>query len=125
MTDEYPALYCIDPETNQVIKVLEFSEKNSFPGELTINASKDTLYYLNGDLYKAAISSVTLPEEPFIVADMRNLYRMSINKTNNNIIISDAVDYMQSGYVYIYTGDGDEIIMIKGDIIPGRVCFSD
>jgi len=123
MNDENPALLRIDPLTLEVSKTIIFDDKNSSPKELCINSSGNMLYYINKDIFKFDITSDVIETGPIISADGRHLYSLEHDHKKNMLLVTDAVDYQQNGYVYIYDDEGNEINSILGGIIPASFCF--
>ena len=123
MNDENPALLRIDPHTLEVSKTIIFDDKNSSPKELCINSSGNMLYYINKDIFKFDITSDVIETDPIISADGRHLYSLEYDHKKNTLLVTDAVDYQQNGYVYIYDDEGSEINSILGGIIPASFCF--
>jgi len=123
MGDHLPVLYCIDTDDYSVIGEFEFPTMSDYPTELSINGSGDTLYYLNRNIYRMAVTDNQLPQVPFVNSFNRNLYKLGYDGDNNYIVVTDAIDYMQRGYLYIYTRSGKIFNMVKADIIPGSMSF--
>ncbi len=121
MNEEFPALISINPVLLEVNATMRFNNKNTMPSELIINSSLDTLYYLNGGIYRMAYTDNELPAEAFIESDQRNLYRLSFDQNHFSIVVSDAVDYVQKGYIYLYSTSGKELFNGRADIIPGKI----
>jgi hypothetical protein len=122
---EAPSLQRIDPELKIVEKTFEFTKDVDSPSKLCINPSGDTLYYLNNGVYKMAVSDLSLPTQPLIPSDGHLFYGLGINPANGNIFVSDAVDYVQNGWVYQFNQSNG--ILIKAFLagrIPGSFCFS-
>ena len=130
---ETPALTKIDAETFSVEKVFTFSSSESSPTRLTINGTKDTLYFLNGawssadntsyGIFRMPVNSEFLPEFPFIAQNDKLFYGLGIDPANSDIYVSDAVDYQQKGIIYRYKPDGMQIDSFKADIIPSYFYF--
>jgi len=121
MNDEFPAIIGIDTENFEIVSNIQFPIKNINPTELVINSSLDTLYFLNSDIFRMAYNASSIPENPFIESDLRNLYRLGFDRENGSLFVSDAVDYVQKGYIYLYSAEGEEIFKGKADIIPGKM----
>lgn len=121
MNDEFPALISIDMESLEVISSLNFPDKDCSPSELVINNTLDTMYYLNGGIYRITYNATSIPEDSFIESDQRNLYRLGYNRAGDKLIVTDAVDYVQKGYIYLYSATGQEIFKAKTNIIPGKI----
>ncbi len=127
------ALTKIDIKTLSIETVFEFEDINANPSKLCINRTKDTLYYIysnlgsninNRGVYKMAINSNILPQMPFIAENSKLYYGLGIDLYNSNIYISDAIDYVQPGNIYIYNSQGIGIDTIRAGIIPNSFCFN-
>lgn len=116
-------LYKINPLNNTVENTFSFSLTHN-PFKLKINASNDTLYFINGGIYKQPITSSSLPSTPFINKGQHNFYGLGIDPNTNIIYVSDALDYVQQGVVYRYTPNGSLINQFHAAIIPGNFCFN-
>ena len=117
----YPELVAIDPVTLEISKRLTFGKKEDSPSELVINSAGDTLYYLNGGIFRMSCNADELPADPWQLADGRTFYRLGFEAQMNAIIATDALDYVQKGYFYIYTRDGREQGKYRAGIIPGKI----
>jgi len=130
---DYPALTKIDPESMEVIKEFTFSTKSGSPNNLVINGGGDSLLFLYGSwtgesgfssgAYLMPINSNTLPAQAFIPEQNHRFYRLGIDPIQSTIYISDALDYMQKGYVFRYHQTGAIIDSLKADRIPGFFAF--
>lgn len=117
------ALYQINGDSRHIIKKFRFKVDES-PGNLCINAAKDTLYFLNKGLFKMTISAVDLPPTPFIPSAGRLFYSLVIDPNTGYILVSDAIDYVQKGAVYIYHAQSAALVhQFKAGIIPGNFAF--
>lgn len=110
----------IDAISNKVESVYLFGV-TSPPGNLCLNRTGDTLYFLNGSVYRMCISDMLLPVVPFIDKGPRNFYGLGVNPNDHTIYASDALDYSQRSQVYIFNSDGS----LKGDFKAGIIanCF--
>jgi hypothetical protein len=116
------ALYKIDPSNDQVEKTFPFSSGES-PWRLSINGNKDSIYYLNKGVCRSGIGMSSLPGSVFIPEGSKNFYALGINPSNSEIYVADAIDYVQSGKVYVYSSSGTSINDFLAGIIPGDFCF--
>ena len=119
---EQPALTRIDPETFTVGKILRF-ETNANPYDLELNSTKDTLYFINEGVSKMAVNSKTLPGSAFIPGSGKLFYSLGVNPDNNEIYVSDAIDYTQDAIIYRYSQSGVLIDSFKVGINPSDFCF--
>lgn len=120
--DEYPSLWKINTIEDNVISKYTFSEISSSPEDLCINSSRDTLFFRNGDVYAMSILDESIPETALILSDGSTLYSLAISP-DNEVYITDALDYTRNGNVYRYTSKGELITSFKAGIIPGQVVF--
>lgn len=118
-----PALYRIAPASRTVEAVLPFPSAQDSPWRLSINGGLDTLYWLNGGVWRMPVGSGTLPASPFIAAEGRNLYGLGVDPANGTVYLSDASDYVQRGTIYRYRADGTELGHFLAGIVPGCFCF--
>ena len=121
-TGEKPALVVVNPNTDQVEKRLEFLSGS--PSQLCFNATSDTLFYLNTDVWKMSVGTNELPQTPVIRADGRNVYGFGVDPGSGDIYLADALDYVQRGTVYRHSGQGTLITSFKVGYIPSRFYFN-
>jgi hypothetical protein len=122
---EAPSLLRVDPDLLTVERAYTFTQGTDTPSKLCINASLDTLYFINNGVYQMPVNSATLPAQPFIPADGRLFYGLGISPSGN-IFVSDAIDYVQDGYVYQYNQSTGQLIKsYRAGRIPGFFCFSE
>lgn len=119
-----PALYRIDPQADSVEAVFPFPSTSDSPWRLTMNSSKDTLYYLNGDVFRMAIASAALPSSAFVAAAGRNFNAIGVEPQTGILYVADASDYVQRGTVYRYRPDGSVVNTFLAGIIPGGFVFN-
>jgi hypothetical protein len=122
---EVPSLLRIDPDLKIVEKTFVFEKGNGVPSRLCINPTGDTLYYLNNGVYRMPVSAASLPTEPLIPSDGHLFYGLGVNPANGNLFVSDAVDYVQNGWVYQFNQSSGMLIKaFLAGRIPGSFCFS-
>jgi hypothetical protein len=105
----------IDPVTLQVEQSLNFGTSDG-PGNLCINAGKDTLYFLNTHVYRMPVSSSALPSIPFINSNANVFYGLGINDKDHTIYVSDAIDYIQKSSIMVYNSSGQLKTTFKAGI---------
>jgi hypothetical protein len=122
---EAPSLLRIDPGLKIIEKIFIFDKGTDTPSKLCINITGDTIYYLNNGVYKMPVNAVSLPDKPLIPTDGHLFYGLGVNPGNGNLFVSDAVDYVQNGWVYQFNQtDGNLIKAYHAGRIPGTFCFS-
>ncbi len=97
---------------------------NSYPTKLCVNATKDSLFFLNNGIYKLSIYDAELPVQPFVFAKNRNFYGLITDPYAAQFIVSNTVDYVQQGLIYRYSNNGSVLDSCKVDINPGEFCFN-
>lgn len=122
---ELPSLLRINPELKIIEKRFIFTGTGKVPSKLCMNPTGDTLYFLNGGVYKMAVNSAVLPEQPFILANGRLFYGLALHPVTGHIFVSDAKDYVQNGTAYQYNQQGTLIKEYSAGRIPGSFCFTE
>jgi DNA-binding beta-propeller fold protein YncE len=112
----------IDPVTLTVELNLPFSSSDS-PSDLCINATKDTLYFLNKNVYQMNISSGALPSSPFITGTSNTFYGLSVSDKDYNVYVSDAIDYIQKSSILVYSPSGSLKTSFKAGINASNFYF--
>ena len=118
----YATLYRVNPDNEQIENSFTFST-GDFPSRLCINSSGDSLYYLNNNVYKMGIEELSRPITPFITSSGNNFYGLAIDKSKNEIYVSDAIDFIQKGKIFRYRADGSVMENFLAGIIPGDFIF--
>lgn len=122
--ENFAELDGINISTNKIEKHLLFASKEESPSCLKIDGTGQTLYYLESGVRRMNKTDATLPSEPFIPESGHYFYKFGINPFNNDIFVTDAVDYQQNGYLLYYSGAGALISSLSAGIIPGSLCFN-
>lgn len=117
------SLHRINPETNVVETSFDFGPLTQTPWQLNINGGGDTLYYLNTSCYRMAITESSLPVNEFIAAGGRNIIAIGVNPNTGKIYLSDAIDYIQAGKIFVYSANAQLYRSFNAGIIPRAFCF--
>lgn len=123
-TNIYAGIYRINPITDQVEQSFQFPTLTDSPWRLHINGTNDTLYFLNTNVYRMAISASGLPSSAFITQGTRNFYGLGVDPNLGTIYVADAIDYIQRGEIYRYQPNGTLINNFLAGIIPGDFYFN-
>lgn len=119
---EPPSLYCIDTQSFSVVKIFSFSLGDS-PSEIQINGEKDTIYWINNDVWKMNVDSSSLPLSPFIPFKDTKYYGLTVNPDNDEVYVADAIDYSQQGMIYRYSPQGSLLDSFYVGVTPGAFCW--
>lgn len=112
----------IDPDTFRIEKTFTFYG-DSDPSELNLNVDRDTLYFINDDVWKMPVDAETLPSVPFIGSRNTKYYSMTVCPWNSDVYVADAIDYQQKGIIYRYSAAGKLLDEFRAGIIPGFFCW--
>ncbi len=119
---EAPSLYCINANTREIEKEFKFN-LGDCPSEVCLNGAKDTLYFINGDIWRIPVTAEDFPAEPFIPYNGTKYYGLTVDPETSDVYTADAIDYIQSGVVYRYSAKGVALDTFKVGIIPGAFAF--
>lgn len=117
-----PALCRIDAATREVEQEFLLSLGDT-PRELNINGAGDTLYFINGGVWKMDVNAEKLPAEPFIGDRGTIYYALGVDPTTSEVYVGDAIDYRQRGVIYRFSPDGESVDTFRTAIIPSSFCF--
>lgn len=123
-SEDYPALFEINPEDMKVLKKLVFTDIGASPSSLKMNAEGDVLYYLNDGICSHSINSFDLSTAPLVDESGGLFYSLGVHPVSGTLYVSDAKDFVQKGIVYLV----DPAVAVKVDsfdagIIPGEFGF--
>ncbi|OYU97254.1 MAG: hypothetical protein CFE21_02890 [Bacteroidetes bacterium B1(2017)] len=107
-------LHKINPNTNALEKSWSLPD-GALPNKLICNSTKSKLYFINKDVFELEIHSTSLPTTALVQANGRTFYGLGFNPWQNEILISDAKDYIQKSEVYRY----DTLGQLKGSFKTG------
>lgn len=126
----------IDPTTDTVVKTIDLAAQYmylSYNSEAVIDAAGENLYFTytgydenwnaSNEVYSFNIASETL-SKAFSISDVQTIYNVKMSP-KDEIVICDALDYAQSGYVYFYTTSGTKSKEYVVGVNPNDVLFTE
>ena len=119
---ELPGLMKIEAGSRKAEIVHRFSQ-GDMPSGLSINGSGDTLYFLNQGVYRHVIGSGREPELIIEHPYPGGFYALAVDPVSSELYVADAVDFVQRGNVYRFTGHGAAVDTFQAGIVPGGFCF--
>lgn len=119
---ETPALWRIDAQTFTIERRYAFNMGDT-PRELCLDGDGSTLYWINDDVWRMPVTSERLPQEPFIQYHNTKFYGLTVNPSNSEVYVADAIDYMQAGIVYRYTAEGLLLDKFYTGVTPAAFCW--
>ncbi len=117
-----PELVCIDL-VNFVVESRFKMMKGDNTSELCINAQKDMLYWINGDIWQMNVTATRLPLRPIIRSRGTEYYGLTVDPVTSDIYIADAIDFQQAGTIYRYDAQGNLKSSFTAGVIPGAFCW--
>lgn len=112
----------INPSTKTVELELSFANSSDHPISLITNAAKTKLYFiLNGGVYEVDVNAMSLPSSALI---NRSFYNIGIDPVSGYLFGTNALDFVQDGYVVRYTLSGTVVDSFQVGIIPGNFYFN-
>jgi DNA-binding beta-propeller fold protein YncE len=118
-------LYEINTLDTRIVEKFVFPTIDASPTGLCIDGFGTTLYFIDNGIRQMDIGSPSLPTDHVIEQKIgQYFYKLAINPLNGDILVTDALDFAQLGYLYIYTYKGEFVTMQKAGIIPGSMCFN-
>lgn len=118
-----PALCRINPATLQKEATFNFPGSSASPWRLAVSGDGNTLYFLNGGVFRMGIADNALPALPFIAEQGRNFYGLGTDPQEGTVYVADAIDYTQRGRVFRYTAEGAPMDDFLAGRIPGGFVF--
>lgn len=121
---EAPALYRIDAETRTIEQTFTF-KKGQGASEVVLNGARDTLYFINEDIWCMDVTDSRLPVHPFLKSPTKSsiYYGLTVDPSTSEVYVADAIDYVQHGVIYRFTPQAIPVDTFKVGIIPGAFCF--
>ncbi|MFW5822468.1 MAG: DUF5074 domain-containing protein [Tangfeifania sp.] len=116
------ALTRIDAQTFTIEQIYRFGAGRN-PSGLEINSSGDTLYFLNGGVWKMGIESRFLPDDVLIPSNEKLFYNLAVNTGSDEIYVTDAIDYTQNAVIYRYSEKAELIDSFRVGINPSDFLF--
>lgn len=130
-------LHMINPKTDAVEKTLPFVDAgiavSSWSTRLDISKDGKNLYFYGSNkatnsqgIYRVNVADAAIGASPIFSIDgkVSTLYNMAVSP-EGTIVICDALDYTQSGYVIEFDETGTELNKWTAGIIPQYILFTD
>ena len=108
--------------------VFEIERKFTFYGEgrpsaIETNTAKDSIYFINGGVYRMSVNDKDLPSTPFIESRGTEYCAIGICPSNPEIYVADAIDWQQKGLIYRYSLSGELLDSFRAGINPSSFCW--
>jgi YVTN family beta-propeller protein len=115
----------INTITDKVQYDYVFASKEDSPTSLAIDGAGQVMYFLDNGVRQMDISSTSLPASSFINPKSGEyFYKLGVNPINNDIIVSDAADFVNKGSISVFSSKGGLVTKLEAGIIPGFICFN-
>jgi DNA-binding beta-propeller fold protein YncE len=124
--NELPGLMKVEAGATKAELVHSFLP-GEVPSALRINGGGDTLFFLNGDVWRMAISGAPEPEVFIEWSNrgdgLRGFYGLDVDPVSSELYVADAIDFVQRGMVYRFTPQGILVDSFDAGIVPASFCF--
>lgn len=107
----------IDLQTKQITKQFEIKTPQTNANKLRINATGNTIFWIDEGVFKMSISDSILPPNPIIGKQQCIFYGLAIDPKYNEIMVSDAKDFNSNSDVYRYDFNGQ----LLGKFTSGKI----
>lgn len=123
---EKPGLMKVEAGSGKAEIVHRFPE-GALPKSLKINGSGDTIYFLNGGVYRRGVLGEGEPElfieSPYPEGQQGGFYALELDPLSSELYLADVIDFVQRGMVYRYNIAGEAVDTFQTGIGPGGFCF--
>jgi hypothetical protein len=123
MHEENAKISKISLSDNQIVHSWTFPDNNSYPSYLIIRNGK--MYFLNNN----AIQYATINDQNtltintlYSASSSSSLYYLMWDDDANCFWVSDVKDYMHNGAVYKISENGNLLLTIDAQLVPGMIC---
>ena len=119
-----PHLVRVDPDSLVVEASLPFPSLQDAPTKLTRTIDGDSLYFLNGGIFRMAIGDPALPTSAWVPKGSHNWYGLDFDPQTGFVYATDALDYQHKGLlVRLSAATGAELKSWTVGLIPGEMAF--
>lgn len=119
-TNENPSISIIDTENLEVLRTFNLESNQSYPSSLNIHNNQ--VYFINKHIYK--IQNLNDSTAQIVWPNNNNtFYNLSIDPYLNDLYVTDAKDYVQSGTLLIIDSNGNLKNEVNTGIIPKSIIF--
>lgn len=119
---EAPSLFRIDAERFEIEKQYKM-RMGDWPSEVQLNGTRDTLFWINKDIWRMEVTAKRIPVRPFISQKKTIYYGLTVHPLNGDVYVADAIDYTQKGKIYRYSHQGELLDEFYVGITPGAFCW--
>lgn len=114
----------IDTDTDQIATTIELNA--NYAGKIAINSTNDRIYfYISNGVYSIATSSDSFDNTAlFTVSESFGFYGIGVDDVTNNVLVSDANDFIEDGSIYIYSATGTLVNSFSAGRIPNGFLFN-
>lgn len=118
-----PQLMKINPATKEVVLNLQAGNYDDGAVKLRISADKKQLFWISGNIYKMGYTDTQIPLMPFVLSNKNTFYGLGVDPHQNEVYVSDVIDYVQKSTIYRFGLDGTPKGQFKAGINSGNFAF--
>lgn len=94
------------------------------PNDLAMSKDGQSLYFIDGQIFKLPIDQLLIPADPFISLGSTYPYSIDVDPVTGNIFVGDGADFQSNGTVKVYDSQGQLQGSFASGVIPGGFCFT-
>ncbi|MDE7407772.1 MAG: YncE family protein [Muribaculaceae bacterium] len=119
---EAPSLYRIDAATFSVEAQFRFRLGDK-PSEVKLNGARDTIYWINNDVWRMDVTASRLPVRPFLENRSTKYHGLTVSPASGDVYVADAIDYQQQGTISRYSPSGVLLDEFYVGVTPRAFCW--
>ncbi|MCX7697682.1 MAG: DUF5074 domain-containing protein [Bacteroidales bacterium] len=121
LQEEPPTLWKINPITRQPQKIMEFNQGNDYPSSLNISATRDTLFFINKNIYCFSIQN--LSSHLVYASGIDILYSLWLDPDRRTWWVCNVKDYVHQGEIMEINAEGQVLKKFPAGTIPRKILF--
>lgn len=116
-------LAVINTETDQVEKLVDIVNGSPYPTRICFNPKGDSLFVLHRQVSVLSIDDLHVTQE-VLPTNNHVYYHLTFDTKTGDLFLSDALDFVQKGWLYRVNRIGFVKDSIQAGIIPGDMIFN-
>ena len=107
-------LYALDVQSRQIVQKLDL--KGKALSQLVLNERKDTLFFIQQDLWYLALNQPNALPAPYITLNAMNPYGFGKDPRSGRFYISDVKDYTSRSEIFVYNAKGQPLTSFNAGV---------
>ena len=107
-------LYALDVQSRQIVQKLDL--KGKALSQLVLNERKDTLFFIQQDLWYLSLNQPNALPAPYITLNAMNPYGFGKDPRSGRFYISDVKDYTSRSEIFVYNAKGQPLTSFNAGV---------